>query len=150
MSAMGGETQWMTHRLDGAAGLRALAAAVDDFAAGCGWTAADAMAVQVSLDEMLSNALKHGGADGVTVALASDAGTIRVVVEDDGAPFDPLSGPRGAQARTGAGIEIGGRGLRMTQGLMNGIDYRRDGRINRVTLLRRRQDDPKAEGKEPR
>lgn len=147
---MEGETRRMTHRLNDAEGLRALVVAVDAFAACCDWAVSDTMAVQISLDEMLSNALKHGGADGVTVTLTSDAGAIRAVVEDNGAHFDPLTGKRGAQAQTGAGIEIGGRGLVIVPGLMEEIAYMRDGRINRLTLMRKRQRDPRTERKEPR
>lgn len=124
--------------------MRSLVDAVDRFAEACGWSSGDVLAVQVSLDELLSNVLKYGGAPGAgagstTIALVSDSAAIRVVVEDAGLAFDPLSGPRSPQARTRGGVEVGGRGLVMVQRLMDGIHYARSGETNRVTMLRQRR-----------
>ena len=42
--------------------------------------------------EALHNVVKHGGADGVTVTVIAEAGSLRVEVRDDGAGFDPDAG----------------------------------------------------------
>lgn len=39
--------------------------------------------------ELMVNAIKHAGADLLRVNVSGDAGTIRIVVQDDGAGFDP-------------------------------------------------------------
>src|SRR5271170_912217 len=45
--------------------------------------------------EALHNVVKHGGADGATVSVTAEAGSLRVEVRDDGAGFDQEAGHPG-------------------------------------------------------
>lgn len=102
--------------------------------------------VEVSLDEVLANVVRHGlegrgGAASVEIELRLDPSTVPPVCEvrvaDDGPAFDPLSLP---DADTSLGVEdrpIGGLGITLVRKLMDEVEYeRRDGR-NHLRLLRR-------------
>jgi len=102
--------------------------------------------VEVSLDEVLANVVRHGlGGRGeaatVEIELNLDAGiappTCEVVVADDGPSFNPLSVP---EPDTSLGVEerpIGGLGIALVRRLMDEVEYeRRDGK-NRLRLRRR-------------
>jgi serine/threonine-protein kinase RsbW len=101
--------------------------------------------VEVSLDEVLANVVRHGleGREAATVEieLSLDAGVeppaCEVVVADDGPGFNPLSVP---EPDTSLGIEerpIGGLGIALVRRLMDEVEYeRRDGK-NRLRLRRR-------------
>lgn len=102
--------------------------------------------MDVSLDEVLANVVRHGlGGRGegarVEVVLSLDAGSApplcELVVSDDGPAFDPLA----AEAPdTTLGVEerpVGGLGLMLVRRLMDDVAYeRRDGR-NHLRLRRR-------------
>jgi anti-sigma regulatory factor (Ser/Thr protein kinase) len=114
-------------------------------AAAHGLTKAVTWPVEVALDEVLANVVRHGleGREGgsVEVELTLDTGVepplCRVVVADDGPEFDPLSA---AEPDTSLGVEdrpIGGLGIALVRRLMDEVAYeRRDGR-NRLRFARR-------------
>ncbi len=125
-----------------------IAAALDAFAemaAACGLGKAVTWPVEVALDEVLANVVRHGleGREGacVELELTLDAGVepplCRVELADDGPEFDPLSV---AEPDTSLGVEdrpIGGLGIALVRRLMDEVAYeRRDGR-NRLRFSRR-------------
>ena len=78
-------------------------------------------------EELVLNAFHHGGAREITLELA---GRDRLVLEDDGSPFDP-SGPVVEEPPTGER----GRGLLLVRGFAKSLRYaRRDGR-NRTEVV---------------
>jgi serine/threonine-protein kinase RsbW len=101
--------------------------------------------VEVSLDEVLANVVRHGLAGRgesarVEIALSLEAGEpprCELRVEDDGPEFDPLTA---APPDTTLGVDerpIGGLGIELVRRLMDDVRYeRRDGR-NRLRLVRR-------------
>ena len=120
-------------------GLGDLTAAVDRIGAQAGWGLRDVVAVQVVLDEVVSNIRKYSGL-GETAEIGVDiipAKTlVTIVVRDRGRPFDPLQDSASLQPRTGSGVMIGGRGIGLMRQLMDEIRYTRDGDANRLTLIR--------------
>jgi anti-sigma regulatory factor (Ser/Thr protein kinase) len=127
-------------------GIRTVLDAFGALATAHGLSRAVTWPVEVSLDEVLANVVRHGlerrgAAAAVEVEMRLDHGAeppaCEVVVVDDGPEFDPLSV---ADADTSLGIEerpIGGLGITLVRRLMDGIEYeRRDGR-NRLRLVRR-------------
>jgi anti-sigma regulatory factor (Ser/Thr protein kinase) len=125
-----------------------IAAALDAFAemaTACGLGKAVTWPVEVALDEVLANVVRHGleGREGgsVEVELTVDTGVepplCRVLVADDGPEFDPLSA---AEPDTSLGVEdrpVGGLGITLVRRLMDEVVYeRRDGR-NRLRFARR-------------
>lgn len=97
-------------------------------------------AVQVVLDELLSNTVKAGYPDGgpgrIEAAFEVIDGHLQVTLVDDGIAFDPLER---ADPDTEAAIDdrpIGGLGIYLVKQLMDRVDYERVGRHNRLRLVK--------------
>jgi anti-sigma regulatory factor (Ser/Thr protein kinase) len=115
-----------------------VAALVDSFAANHNLPNSVVVALNVSLDEILNNIISYAYEDArrhdIVVRLELRHGTIEVVVEDDGKPFDPLavSTPRPQSETT-----VGGVGLHFVRNLMDQLEYaHRDG-VNRLRLVKK-------------
>ena len=128
------------------AGIRTVLDALEALAAGHGLSKAVTWPVEVSLDEVLANVVRHGLAGRgetatVEVELRIDPGaeppTCELVLVDDGPEFDPLAV---AEPDTSLGVEdrpIGGLGIALVRKLMDEVEYeRRDGK-NRLRMKRR-------------
>jgi serine/threonine-protein kinase RsbW len=96
--------------------------------------------MQVALDEVLTNILANGFADGtahrVDIALAVDGNRLTAELEDDCAPFDPLAVP---PPEFGASLQerrIGGLGVHFVRRLMSNVTYTRVGTRNRLVLTK--------------
>ena len=116
-----------------------VAARIDEFCEVRGIGPMTANAVNVSLDEILTNTIDYGyeddGPHRIGIALSRQANTLVVEIEDDSRAFDP-SGPP-PDIDFDASLEeraIGGLGLFLVHELMDSVDYRRDGGRNFVTL----------------
>lgn len=101
--------------------------------------------VEVSLDEVLANVVRHGLAgrgEAARVELElqlepGDPPRCEVRVEDDGPEFDPLAA---AAPDTTLGVDerpIGGLGIELVKRLMDEVHYERAGGRNRLRLVRR-------------
>ena len=113
---------------------------VDRFAAAHGLPPTVLADLQVSLDEVLSNIIAYGYADTalheVVIELRITDGVLHAVIEDDGAPFNPLTVPL---ADTGADLSkraVGGLGIRFIRALNDEVRYERAGNRNRLSLRR--------------
>jgi anti-sigma regulatory factor (Ser/Thr protein kinase) len=126
-------------------GIRAALDAFASMAAAHGVSKAVTWPVEVSLDEVLANVVRHGlegrgEAATVEVELRLDVGVEPPVCEmmltDDGPAFDPLSVPEPDRS---LGVEerpVGGLGMALVRRLMDVVEYeRRDGK-NRLRLRR--------------
>lgn len=96
--------------------------------------------VGVALDELLANALSHGMAarhDGsVTVEVELDHERVRVILTDDGPPFDPFGE---ATPDTTLSVEtrpIGGIGIHLVRRLVDEFSYRRENGCNVVVFVK--------------
>jgi serine/threonine-protein kinase RsbW len=101
--------------------------------------APDAVAdMQVALDEILSNTLRNGFGDGlphrVEVTLSVDAQRLSAEIEDDCAPFDPLSVPPPDLRGSLHERQVGGLGIHFVRKLMSDIKYTRVHGRNRLVL----------------
>ena len=116
-----------------AASLAALAAA-EDFAHEAGLDARSGARLAVVIEELVSNAIRHGAADGtiaIDLSLTAGDGEIAVVLIDDGVAFDPTAQRNfaGPDADTGGGV-----GLALVKAWANGFAYRRDDGRNVIEL----------------
>jgi serine/threonine-protein kinase RsbW len=92
----------------------------------------------VALDEVVTNIVRHafdtqGGHD-ILLGITADGEFVTAVVEDDGPPFDLRTV---APADVDAPIElrpIGGLGVHLVRSLAHGLEYRREGARNILTL----------------
>jgi serine/threonine-protein kinase RsbW len=110
-----------------------------DTLAGANQLPPDAVAdMQVALDEILSNTLRNGFGDGlphrVEVTLSVDAQTLSAVIEDDCAPFDPLSVPPPDLRGSLHERQVGGLGIHFVRRLMSEVTYAREDGRNRLVI----------------
>jgi len=115
------------------AAMAGLAEAVERFAAAHGLPADAVTALQIAVDETVTNAIMHGYAAGVrgeiAVRLRRRPDSVVLEIEDDGVPFDPLQAPPPALGLPAAERPIGGLGIHFVRNLMDKASYaRRDGR----------------------
>ncbi|HET7731878.1 MAG TPA: ATP-binding protein [Usitatibacter sp.] len=93
--------------------------------------------MQVSLDEILSNIVKHAYDDAaphlIAVRVRIAGGEVVSEVEDDGAPFNPLDAP-GAQDPEPPRGKPGGLGIYFVRHLVDRIEYARVGGRNRLVM----------------
>jgi serine/threonine-protein kinase RsbW len=104
--------------------------------------AADAIfAVNLALDEVVTNIIRYAHDDGrqhsILVRLALEQDALIAEVEDDGRAFNPLDAP---VPDIGAGIEdrpIGGLGIHLVRSVMSAVEYRREDGRNVLTIRKR-------------
>ena len=97
--------------------------------------------MNVVLDELLGNIIRHGYADDarhdIRVELSFAGNLLCATVEDDGIPFDSASPVPRLPDRKATAATIGGLGRHFVHALMDSVAYVRVGNINRVTVCRR-------------
>lgn len=117
------------------AGLRAMHRAIDECLVRHGIDAEGQSDVRLVLEELLANALDHGGAGDCTVELGFDRATITLRIEDDGTAFDPLAAPPLELDADDLDRPIGGLGIHLVKTLALDAAYRREGERNLLTLV---------------
>ena len=117
-----------------------MAEKIDAFCAARDLPPAVAYAVNLSLDELLTNTINYGCDDDarhrIDIAVRMDGSALVVEITDDARPFDPSEA---AQPDTDVPIEdrpIGGLGIHFVRETMDGFRYRRSGKHNVVTLIK--------------
>lgn len=102
-------------------------------------------AVELALDELVTNAVCHGYPDGATgrieVSVSVEAERVTLAIADDGRPYDPLQASDPPIAGPLESRPIGGLGIHLVRSLMDEVRYRRDGDRNIVTCIVARRDD---------
>ena len=95
-------------------------------------------AVDLALEELVSNTIRHGYDDGgaheILVRVAVTADGVELAIEDDGRAFDPTRAPEPPPATSLEDTRVGGRGIQMVRRLVGEMRYRREGERNVVTL----------------
>ena len=104
---------------------------------------ADAMRVELGLEEVFINVVTHGllGADPASSTVRVDLrlvdGQLELAIEDPGPPFDPLhTGP----VDTTSGMEtrvMGGLGIHLVRMMLDDVRYERRGDRNRLVMTAR-------------
>lgn len=125
--------------------LSKLAEAVEGFVEENGLPAKLGFQLNLVLDELLTNTISYGCADGaqcrleVRLRLRGDKkkGEVVLVIEDDAAPFNPLDVPPPDLDKPLEEREVGGLGVHLVRATMDTIDYERDGGLNRLTLRKK-------------
>jgi len=103
----------------------------------------DVTNVNLVLDEVVSNVMRHGfqSRDGqdpvIDVSLAIDGLVLTVAVTDNGIAFDPRSRPAPDLDLPIEQRPIGGLGIHIVKALSETIEYSRHGDRNRLTMTMR-------------
>jgi len=125
--------------------VRRAADGFDAFAAHHGLPEDVVQSVQVALDELVSNAVRHGYAGvespgSIDVRFGIRADDLLVEVSDAAPAFNPLEAPEPDTSLPIDQRPIGGLGLLLVRRLMDRVEYeRRDGR-NRLSLWKNIED----------
>ncbi len=92
----------------------------------------------LALDELFTNAVRHGGCAGVAgaveIRLAAGDAAVRVEFRDRGTPFDPLTVPPPNLQATLEERAAGGLGVHFVRQTMRNLQYDRCGEWNRLTM----------------
>ena len=111
---------------------------IDTLSGPLGLSSRTVQAVQLCLEEALTNIISHAFAPGtvhdVRITLWRDDTILHVEVTDDGVPFDPMTYELPAAPRDLESAPIGGLGIKLMRSFADGIAYRRCGAMNRLTL----------------
>ena len=84
---------------------------------------------------LVAHAFPDGGRHRVTMTLTAATNGVRLVVEDDGIPFDMTKAPAPGPPRVISEARPGGYGLVLIRGLARELHYERLEDRNRLTLL---------------
>lgn len=107
-------------------------------------------AMQVCLEELMSNIARHGKVHSVTTAFPTEtdaenplsisididvrADRIAMTIEDNGRPFDVEKAPAKVVDRPLEQVQPGGLGINLIKSFSHNIEYRRTDAGNRVTV----------------
>jgi serine/threonine-protein kinase RsbW len=123
-----------------AAQLPALSRFLQDFWTEFNLPAAVALTFELALEEVFMNVVMHGSdsdeAPRVEVSLTLAEGGVTLTVEDDGAPFDPLSLPAPDVTASLDGRRVGGLGVFLVRQVMDSVSYQRRGTMNQLRMTK--------------
>jgi serine/threonine-protein kinase RsbW len=121
---------------------------IESIAASAEFTDAQAFSIQVCIEELMSNIVRHGeghsgshfswpsGSDHLTIAIAidADADRIMVTVEDNARPFDLGKAVAKKIDQPLDQLEPGGLGIHLVKSFSSTMEYQRTEDGNRVTV----------------
>ncbi len=97
--------------------------------------------VNLVLDEILANVIRHGYTDDgkhqIDVALALEGGELRIEVTDAGVPFNPLDAPPPDFDLPITERPAGGLGIHIVKSLVETMEYRRENGRNHLNVTMR-------------
>lgn len=118
--------------------VRELSSMVEAFGDAHGLPDPKVFVINLALDELITNIVMHGledaGAVRIDITLQVEEGTLSLVVEDNGNPFDPT---RDAEPDTSSALQerpIGGLGLHLVKSFADRIAYDFVDGKNRLTV----------------
>jgi serine/threonine-protein kinase RsbW len=102
-------------------------------------------ALQICLEELLTNIVRHGVAESggnlshaamppvnVQITISTSAQGVNMTIEDDGKPFDVVNAPAHRIDQPLNEVQPGGLGIQLIKNFANSIAYERAGLGNRV------------------
>ena len=99
-----------------------------------------AYAVNLSIDEILTNTISYGYDDDephrIEIIVRLEGAALMVVIVDDSAPFDLSASPEADLDATLDEREVGGLGLFLVHQMMDNVEYERVDGCNVVTLTK--------------
>jgi anti-sigma regulatory factor (Ser/Thr protein kinase) len=127
--------RWQFAAADTPNSLRAASDELEAILSSHGASEATRFAARLVCEEIVLNAIEHGGAGFVTLEVEPASAPQHLVFEDDGAEFDPatLADPNGAD--TPGDLSPRGRGLILVRRFTRAIKHRRAEGRNRLSVL---------------
>jgi anti-sigma regulatory factor (Ser/Thr protein kinase) len=93
-----------------------------------------AYAINLCVEELFLNAVKHGRANKAKISIWTEADGARIEFVDDGRAFDPTAAPVKRLHGSGTDFQIGGFGTGLVQKFSRRMTYHRTHGANRLTL----------------
>lgn len=144
------ETGWRRVFSGSVADITAASAWVERIAASLSLPGQLTFSMQVCLEELMSNIVRHGGAHSFSTAFPTGtdednplsisvdidilADRIAMTIEDNGRPFDVEKAPAKVVDRPLDQVRPGGLGINLIKNFSHKIEYRRTAAGNRVTV----------------
>jgi anti-sigma regulatory factor (Ser/Thr protein kinase) len=92
--------------------------------------------IEVILEELVSNVVRHGkGADYVRIRASCEGDAIRLLIEDNGKPFDPFAVPEPDRFTSVSEAKLGGQGVPLVKRLSRSVHYERLGAVNQTSAI---------------
>jgi serine/threonine-protein kinase RsbW len=114
---------------------------VEQFGIESGLPPDDTAAVNLALDELVTNVIKYAYDDdrehGIHVTVTLRADLVTITVEDEGKPFNPLEAPSPNLDLPIEDWPIGGLGVHIVKSIADTLDYRRERGRNVVRVEKR-------------
>lgn len=124
---------------------RRLADAFADFAAPLALSVTISSQLEIAFDEILTNICRYAWDDDgwhpIDIEIHGEGDRIRATFSDDGAPFDPLALAVPSLDTDLNERRVGGLGIHLVRELMDEVSYCRDEPFNRLTIVRRIEDE---------
>ena len=121
--------------------LARIAAQIDDFCASRDLGPQIGYAVNLSVDEVLTNTISQGYDDDephrIELIVCMEAKTLVVAIVDDSNAFDVSRAPNSAFASSIEEMNLDELGLFLVHQMMDGVEYQRLGGCNIVTLTKK-------------
>jgi anti-sigma regulatory factor (Ser/Thr protein kinase) len=99
--------------------------------------------LNLAVEEILTNIISYAYTDGreheIRVRLSAQPEEVRAELEDDGKPFNPLEAPEPDTAKPLKERTIGGLGIHLVRTLTDGLEYKRQGDRNLLTIKRKQE-----------
>ena len=115
--------------------------ALDELAARHGLPARCVARLHLALEEHLANIIAHGGYPGpastITVRFALESAALRVEIEDNADPFNPLDVPLVDTTLPLEQKPLGGLGILLIRKSVDELEYRRSGNRNVLVMKNR-------------
>jgi anti-sigma regulatory factor (Ser/Thr protein kinase) len=118
-----------------------LSESVDEIGRNHGIAAEVLYAVNLALDEILTNVISYGYAESgervIQVRLTIAAGELVAEIEDDACPFNPLEAPAPEVNAPLQEKPLGGLGIHLARTMTDGMAYRRENGKNILTFRKK-------------
>ena len=130
--------------------LARVAAKIDEFCVARGLGPQIGYSVNLSVDEILTNTISYGYDDEephkIEIVVSMESDSIVVVIVDDSTAFDLSQTPDADVESSVEERALGGLGLFLVHQMMDGVEYRRMGGCNVVTLTKKTTDAAAGDG----
>lgn len=127
--------KWRFEPVDAATRLTRVSDELNAVLSVCGVSERTQFAARLVAEEVVLNAVEHGGASFVTMEFDPVEDPHRLVFEDDGIPFDPTAQPGPGNSDAPENVQPRGRGLLLVRGHTRAIDHRLVNGRNRLRVL---------------
>lgn len=97
------------------------------------------MQIGVAIDELFSNVVRYSGSSNLKLILNvnEDVLTAKLTFIDEGVEYDPLSKADPDVTLSAEERQVGGLGIFLVKKIMDGVEYKRDGQKNILTVVKK-------------